>query len=76
MLVFLGLQGALAEESAEEISLRCRDFAAAFEDRFGSLRCRQLRPQGFPQDGPSHACEMLTAQAVAFARQWLLAEKL
>ena len=76
MLVFLGLQGALAEESAEEISLRCRDFAAAFEARFGSLLCRKLRPQGFPQDGPSHACETLTAQAAVFARQWLLAAKI
>ena len=67
---------ALSKESAEEISAHCQGFAAAFEARFGSLLCRQLRPQGFPQDGPSHACEMLTAQAVAFARQWLLAEKL
>ena len=76
MLLFLGLQGALSKESAEEISARCRNFAAAFETRFGSLLCRELRPQGFPQDGPSHACEALTTQAIAFARQWLLAENL
>ena len=76
MLLFLGLQGALSKESAEEISARCRKFAAAFEARFGSLLCRELRPQGFPQDGPSHACEALTTQAIAFARQWLLAENL
>ena len=75
MLVFLGLQGALAEESAEEISAHCRNFAAAYEAHFGSLLCRQLRPQGFPQDGPPHACEALTVQAVAFARQWLAAAK-
>jgi hypothetical protein len=76
MLVFLGLKGALSEETAGEISERCRSFASDFEARFGSLLCRQLRPQGFPEDGPPHACEALTVQAVVFARQWLLAEKL
>ncbi len=45
----------------------CKVYAAAFESKFGSLRCRELRPNGFNPDDPPHLCEGLTCKAIEFA---------
>jgi hypothetical protein len=66
-LMFLGIIGrsrALADGAIENA---CREFAEAFEGRFGSLQCSVLRPGGFCQDDPPHLCEPLTRDAIEFS---------
>jgi len=63
----------------EEAVQACQDFARQFEARFGSLLCRELRPQGFPPElAGEHICEGLTVEAIlfsiAFVADWLKLE--
>lgn len=57
--------------SEEETVSACYKYAEAFEKRFGSLRCYDLRPSGFTPDDPPHMCEKLTCDAVEFACQYI-----
>lgn len=74
-LMFLGIIGGEKGMADEAVVEACRDFAAAFEQRFGSLNCRVLRPQGFRAENPPHLCESLTCEAIefslAFVTNWL-----
>lgn len=70
-LLFIGLYGHRAGKAESEIVKCCYDFAAAFERRFGSLSCRELRPNGFTPSDPPHACEGLTAEAIEFAVEFV-----
>lgn len=45
----------------------CREFARKFENRFGSLLCKVLRPTGFSEEDPPHMCEQLTSAAIEFS---------
>ena len=65
-LMFIGLFGRAHSIPHDAIARTCRHFAEAFEERFGSLLCRDLRPEGFSPDNPPHVCEELTRQAVLF----------
>jgi len=65
-LMFLGIAGRKTGIADDEIINACRDFAAEFEDRFGSLLCRILRPEGFRPENPPHICEALTCRAILF----------
>jgi hypothetical protein len=53
----------LPDVELEEV---CQDLARQFEARFGSLLCRELRPQGFRPENPPHLCEQLTCDAIVF----------
>lgn len=66
-LMFLGIDGAQRGMSEHDIADRCRRFAEAFTATFSSLRCCDLRPGGFTENDPPHACETLTDQAIDFA---------
>ena len=66
ILMYLGIicrAHGLPEVELEEV---CQDLALQFEARFGSLLCRELRPQGFGPENPPHLCEQLTCDAIAF----------
>jgi hypothetical protein len=65
-LMFVGLAGRAQGLDDEAIVAACYRFAAQFEARFGSLSCRDLRPQGFAPDNPPHLCEGLTCDAILF----------
>ncbi len=70
-LMFMGVYGKEKGCSEDEIAEKCYGFASAFENRFGSLLCRDLRPGGFtPADQP-HRCEGLTVRAVIFSAAYL-----
>jgi hypothetical protein len=69
--MFIGVAAKEAGGSDEDAARRCRDFAAAFERRFGPLRCAVLRPEGFDPANPPHLCEGLTREALAFAIAFL-----
>ncbi|UQZ90402.1 redox-active protein [Deltaproteobacteria bacterium Smac51] len=70
-LLFLGLYGHKTGSAETEIVEACYRFAEGFEKKFGSLRCRELRPGGFAKDDPPHACEGLTVEAIEFAVQFI-----
>lgn len=57
--------------SEERIVSACNSFASEFEKRFGSLRCYDLRPNGFREADPPHLCESLTVDAIEFASDFL-----
>jgi len=66
-LMFIGIFFSGRGKSESEIASLCRQFAEEFTKKFGSLRCFDLRPNGFTENDPPHACEELTCAAVEFA---------
>ena len=70
-LMFLGILGKTRGLPVADIEALCRAFAAGFEDRFGSLSCSVLRPQGFAPGQPPHMCEDLSVRAVTWAVDWV-----
>lgn len=65
-LMFIGIAGRLGGKEESEIIGNCRRFAENFEKGFGSLICRELRPEGFSPDNPPHICEKLTGDVILF----------
>ena len=65
-LMFIGVAGKRWNLTEETIVEACYDFAERFEDCFGSLACRQLRPEGFKPENLPHLCEELTRNAILF----------
>ena len=70
-LMFLGIFGKAQGLKDVRIAEICKDFAKQFENRFGSLLCAVLRPQGFRPENPPHLCEHLTCEALAFDMQFI-----
>jgi hypothetical protein len=53
-------------------------FADEFMKYFESLKCYDLRPNGFTENDPPHACEELTVKAINFTYEfikWTAAEE-
>lgn len=71
-LMFIGIHYSQLGQREEVITQTCYEYAQAFEKSFGSLRCFDLRPNGFTPNDPPHMCEKLTCEAVAFAYHFLL----
>lgn len=71
-LMFLGVYFSGRDKSIDEIVSLCYRYADEFTKKFGSLTCRELRPGGFNEDDPPHACEGLTCEAVAFAYEFIM----
>lgn len=71
-LMFLGVFLAAEGAPDAEITRACNAYAAAFEAGFGSLRCFDLRPGGFRDDDPPHACEQLSLRTMKFAHEFIL----
>ena len=71
VLMFVGLYGSKAGLEGSAIEELCRQFSGDFEQNFGSLLCRELRPQGFSPDNPPHLCEKLTKLAITFSAEFI-----
>ena len=65
-LMFLGIIGRGRKISDDEIVDSCNEYAKQFENRFQTLLCKVLRPEGFHEGNPPHICEELTCEAVSF----------
>ncbi|MCE5285063.1 MAG: GDSL-type esterase/lipase family protein [Pelosinus sp.] len=74
-LMFIGLYAQQKEIASPNIADLCRKFSADFQAEFGSVLCRELRPEGFSPDNPPHLCENITKRAVLFATEFV-AEKI
>jgi len=70
-LMFIGIKGKENGLQHEEIVTICNNFAREFEKEFGSLNCRDLRPQGFKPENPPHLCEEITKKTVKFTLDFL-----
>lgn len=65
-LMLIGVLGKAEGLSEDAIIQACYDYAEQFERGFGSLLCRDLRPDGFKPESPPHLCEKLTRDAILF----------
>lgn len=70
-LIFMGIYLNKLGHTEHEIVSACYKFAESFEGKFGSLLCRELRPNGFSPTDPPHLCETLTCQGIDFAHQYI-----
>lgn len=70
-LMFIGIYFTNKRKSENEIASLCYQYADKFTQKFGSLACYDLRPNGFNQNDPPHACEELTSTAVEFTKQFI-----
>lgn len=71
LLMFLGIYG--REKGLDENSIiqLCNKFANAFELKYTSLLCKELRPEGFKEENPPHLCEGFTSNAIQFAKEFI-----
>ena len=70
-LMFLGIFGKSNNIPNDVIIKSCKQFAKEFEEKFTSLQCSILRPEGFKKDNPPHICEPLTCSAVEFTIKFI-----
>lgn len=70
-LLFLGVYGRKQGLTDDALRALCRAYCSAFEARFGSLLCRELRPEGFGPQNPPHLCEARTVEAVKFSAKFV-----
>ncbi len=70
-LMFIGIYCSERGYSAEEAVQMSYEFADKFTDYFSSLRCYDLRPNGFTENDPPHACERLTVEAISFTYDFI-----
>lgn len=70
-LMFVGIYCQELGKLKEEIVSACYIYANAFNQKFGSLRCYDLRQIGFTPTAPLHLCEAFTCNAVKFAYQYI-----
>lgn len=71
-LMFLGILGSKKVISQKKIINTCYNFANEFQEEYGSLVCRELRPEGFKKDNPPHLCEGITKRAVKFTVNFIM----
>ena len=71
-LMFIALYFSEKGKTEAEIVSACHDFASSFENAFSSLRCRELRPNGFNENDPPHLCESLTCRGIEFSYEFIL----
>lgn len=70
-LMYIGIAAAGRGLPAKETAALCHGYAAAFTEEFGSLLCRELRPEGFGPQNPPHLCEGRSVDAVMFAIEFM-----
>ena len=71
-LMFIGIFFRQLGKGESEAVKACYDYAGEFEAKFGSLRCRELRPGGFREDDPPHLCEKLSCETIEFACNYMM----
>lgn len=70
-LMFIGIYFSQLGKDEETVISLCYDYTDTFSEKFGSLRCYDLRPNGFTPNDPPHLCEKLTCEAVIFAYEFV-----
>ena len=70
-LMFIGIYGNNKGIGHEQIVALCYKYANNFQQQFGSLLCKDLRPQGFEPENPQHLCEEKTKTAINFSADFI-----
>lgn len=70
-LMFIGVYYSKLQKSEEEIVLKCYKYAEGFTKKFNTLKCYDLRPNGFTENDSPHMCEKITCEAIAFAYDFI-----
>lgn len=70
-LMFIGIYYKQLGKQDAEIAALCYQYAEVFSAEFGSMLCFDLRPGGFSEYDPPHACEELTARTIEFAYSFI-----
>lgn len=70
-LMFIGIYFSDQGRTEDDIASLCYKYADQFTQKFASLKCYDLRPNGFNEDDPPHACEELTCSAIEFASEFI-----
>jgi C_GCAxxG_C_C family probable redox protein len=71
-LMFIGIFGKEQGIDDKDIVNYCYCFLKEFQIKFGSIVCKDLRPQGFKPKNPPHLCEELTKRAIEFIVNYLI----
>ena len=71
-LMFIGVYGSQERIESAKIQELCQNFSETFQQKFNSLLCKELRPQGFCSENPPHLCENLTKLAILFSAEFIL----
>lgn len=71
VIMLIGIMGNKRGEKKNEIKEKCHVFAQKYEEKFGSLLCKELRPQGFNKNNPPHLCQELTIYSIKFAYDYI-----
>ena len=75
-LLFIGVYGCAKGITFQDIAELCYKFSSEFQDKFGSVLCKELRAQGFSPDNPPHLCENITKRAVCFSAEFISSKQL
>lgn len=70
-LMFIGIYFNQKGKSDSDIAALCYQYADEFNKRYGSLKCYDLRPNGFSENDPPHACERLTGETIEFSSEFI-----
>ena len=70
-LMFIGIYFSDKGKTEADIASICYQYADEFTKRFGSLKCSDLRPDGFSENDPQHACEEITGVAIEFTKEFI-----
>jgi len=70
-LMFIGIYFSDKGKAEDNIVSICYQYADEFTQRFGSLKCYDLRPNGFSENDPPHACEEITGATIEFAKEFI-----
>ena len=70
-LMFMGIYGREKGLSFQDIAELCYKLSSNFQEKFGSVLCKELRIEGFKPDNPPHLCENLTKRAIAFFAEFI-----
>lgn len=70
-LMFLGIFGKHHKIPENIIIQKCNEYARQYEEKFTSLQCSVLRPEGFKTNNPPHLCEPLTCNATDFSIKFI-----
>ncbi len=70
-LMFIGLLSHREGLDKTKMWEACNEFAKSYEQKFGSLRCKELRPGGFNDGDPPHLCEPLSINSIIFSAEFI-----
>ena len=70
-LLFMGAYAGKKRLKLSEIQELSYRFSQKFQQKFSSVLCSELRPQGFAPENPPHLCESLTKSAITFSAEFI-----